>query len=83
MDVNTLNGKHYSEWIRFAIDHNSRGVYDFIQSNYNNPMPNWAKGFEAATVNKDRMQAFIQDKMVKAQNSAQYLISFLQSVPNK
>jgi len=82
MDVKTLNGKHYTEWIRWAIDHKSRGVYDFIQANYDNALPNWAKGFEAATTNKDKMQAFIADKMQKAQNSAQYLIGFLKSVPN-
>lgn len=76
-----LIGKPWRDWIIYAVKHWSRGVYEFIQRNYNNPLPNWQRGFEQSTLNSKMMIEFLENKAMSYPSGiAQFLVDLYKGI---
>ncbi len=70
--------------ISFQIENNPRAVYNFIKANYPADFPqNWMQGSEAADLNKQTMQFFLEQKVqaLKDADKGKWLKWFDDQVP--
>lgn len=74
-----------SDWrngIIYAVDNNPRAAYMFIKNRLTHiTFPNWSNGFEAAEVNREKMQKTLINSAVASGNPSQFTQGFMLNIP--